>query len=275
VNRIDGVFAALRKKGEKALVPYVTCGDPYLEFTQELVSVLADSGADMIELGIPYSDPVADGPTIQRASVRALKGGITLENIFALAGCLRKKIEKPLIIMTYYNPVYVTGVENFVKKAAAAGVDGLIIPDLPLEEAYQLKDIADSNGINLIFLVAPTSTPERIEKITKLSRGFIYCVSVTGVTGARQKVSNSLENFLNRIRIHTSLPLAVGFGISSPDTARKASQHADGVIVGSALIERIEKNINNSHEALKEASDFIRNLKKAIVNCRNYAGTER
>lgn len=275
MNRIDGVFAALRKKGEKALIPYVTCGDPDIKFTEKLVSVLADSGADMVELGIPYSDPVADGPTIQKASVRALKGGVTLENIFALAERLRKKIEIPLIIMTYYNPVYVMGVENFVKKAAAAGMDGLIIPDLPLEEACQLKTLADNNGINLIFLVAPTSTKERIQKISQMARGFIYCVSVAGVTGARQKVSNSLESFLNRIRIQTSLPLAVGFGISSPDTARKASQHADGVIVGSALIERLEKNINNSHQALKEASDFIRNLKKAIVNCRNHTGTER
>ncbi len=268
MNRIDGVFAVLRKKGKKALIPYVACGDPDIKFTEKLVSVLADSGADMVELGIPYSDPVADGPTIQKASVRALKGGVTLENIFALAGRLRKKVDIPLIIMTYYNPVYVMGAENFVKKAAAAGVDGLIIPDLPLEEAYQLKTLADNNGINLIFLVAPTSTKERIQKISHVARGFIYCVSVAGVTGARQKVSNSLEGFLNRIRTQTSLPLVVGFGISSPDTAQKAAQHADGVIVGSALIERIEKNINDSRHALKTASDFIRELKKAIANCK-------
>jgi len=220
VNKIDKVFKELKSKGEKALIAYISCGDPSLDFTEELVPVLAKSGADLIELGVPYSDPVADGPTIQRASGRALAGGVTMEKIFLLVKRLREKTQVPLIMMTYYNPVYVGGLDAFVKKAALAGIDGLIIPDLPVEESYILKEAADKRNLYLIFLAAPTSTPKRIAMITKLAKGFVYCVSVAGVTGARDTTDQGLGSFLNRIRQHTDLPLCVGFGISGPETAR-------------------------------------------------------
>ncbi|MEW6624494.1 MAG: tryptophan synthase subunit alpha [Bacillota bacterium] len=268
VNRIDRTFNTLRKKKQKALIPYVSCGYPTLEFTEQLVPLLADSGADLIELGVPYSDPVADGPVIQKASTLALAGGVTLEKIFLLAGHIREKTEVPLIMMTYYNPIYVTGVINFIKKAASVGIDGLIIPDLPLEEAGYLKEVADSNGMNLIFLVAPTSTPGRIKNIADLSRGYIYCVSVTGVTGSRQIIPEGLESLLNRVRLQTQLPLAVGFGVSGPAMAREMAKHADGVIVGSALIEIIEESLQKAHGdnryALESALSFIRSLREAI-----------
>ncbi|MBZ4687804.1 MAG: tryptophan synthase, alpha subunit [Clostridiales bacterium] len=266
MNRIDAVFNDLRKSQGKAVIPYVTCGYPSLDFTKELISVLAEAGADLIEIGVPYSDPVADGPTIQKASARALTAGITLDKIFRLVEEIRGKCQVPLIMMTYYNPIYVTGVENFIKKAAAAGVDGLIIPDLPVEEAGHLSEVAERSGLRTIFLVAPTSTSERIEKIAGISRGFIYCVSVTGVTGARKEVSEGLEDFLKRIRLRTELPLAVGFGISSPETACRAAEYADGVIVGSALIQKIEENVagEDYSKALQEAAAFIKELKGAV-----------
>jgi tryptophan synthase alpha chain len=269
VNRIDKVFGQLRQEGKKVLIPYVSCGDPHLKFTEELVLGLAENGADLIELGVPYSDPVADGPTIQKASTRALAEGVTLEKIFSLVERLREKTSIPLIMMTYYNPVYVKGVENFLKRAGEAGIDGLIIPDLPVEESENLKDVAENYGLNLIFLVAPTSTPERIKKIVNMARGFIYCVSVTGITGARKELGGELASFLKVVQAHTSLPLAVGFGISGPDMARKAAGLADGIIVGSALIERIEKNIEhngfNYGKALEEAITFVGDLKTAIT----------
>ena len=269
MNRIDKVFKKLDEKKEKALIPYVSCGDPSLEFTEKLVLALAESGADMVELGVPYSDPVADGPVIQRASSRALAGGVTLEKIFSLAKSLRERTQIPLIMMTYYNPVYVIGVDRFVEQAVLSGIDGLIIPDLPLEEVLCLKKAADANDVNLIFLVAPTSTSERIKNIATLSRGFIYCVSIAGVTGTRQTTSSGLDNFLNRVRQHTELPLCVGFGISGPETARKSAQYSDGVIVGSSLIEKIEENMqkhpNDTDKAIDVASCFIKNIKEAIT----------
>jgi len=268
MNRIDNVFNKLQKENKKALIPYVCCGYPSLEFTEKLVVKLAQSGADLIELGVPYSDPVADGPTIQRAAARALEEGVTLEQIFSLASRLREKTEIPLIVMTYFNTVYAQGVEEFIKKAAASGIDGLIIPDLPLEEAAELKNMADQYGLNLILLIAPTGTPERIEKIGKASRGFLYCISVTGVTGARANVLGNLGEFLSNVRKSTRLPLAVGFGISSHETARQAASQADGVIVGSALIEKVEESLaleKSVEKALETAGRFIGELKKAIA----------
>lgn len=273
MNRIDKTFDKLRSENCKALIPYVTCGDPSLEFTEQLVLNLVQSGADIVELGVPYSDPVADGPTIQKASARALSNGVALEKIFSLAGRLREKVHVPLIMMTYYNPIYVKGIEEFVKKAASAGIDGFIVPDLPLEEAGPLKVIMDSYDMRLILLATPTTTRGRIERIARLSQGFIYCVSVTGVTGARQRVSEQLDSFLDRIRAKTDLPLAVGFGISGPDTARQAAELADGVIIGSALIDIIEKNTEqgangvriNPGKALEEVSSFISSVKRAIT----------
>lgn len=268
MNRIARVFQELDQRKEKALIPYVCCGDPHIAFTEELVVRLAQSGADLVELGVPYSDPVADGPTVQKAAVRALAGKITLDQIFSLAERIRKRTPIPLLIMTYYNPVYVTGAELFVEKAAAAGADGLIIPDLPLEEAGPVQDALKRKGMNLIFLATPTSTEERLKKMVQMAQGFIYCVSVTGVTGARENISHQLSSLVHRLRKETTLPFAAGFGISGPENAKQAAALTDGVIVGSALIERIAHSLyadpGDEEKALKEACLFIGELKKAM-----------
>ncbi|SMB90444.1 tryptophan synthase, alpha chain [Desulfonispora thiosulfatigenes DSM 11270] len=267
MNRIDQTFKKLASQNKKALIPYVSVGDPNLEFTERLVLKLAEEGADLIELGIPYSDPVADGPTIQKASARALSGGVTLEKIFSLILRLREKTQIPLIIMSYFNPIYVKGMENFTKKASASGIDGIIIPDLPVEEAGIFNELAKEQGIYLINLIAPTSN-KRIKKIVQNSKGFIYCVSSLGVTGARAGNFNNLETFLQNIRAETDLPLAVGFGVSTSEQAKNIAQYAEGVIIGSALINQIEKNIDqnyfNQEKALSDASSFIRDLKGAM-----------
>lgn len=268
MNRIEEVFLKLKKENKKALIPYVSSGDPDIEFTEDLVMKLVEKGADIIELGIPFSDPVADGPTIQKASLRALKGGITQDKIFSLVKRLREKTNIPLILMTYFNSIYVKGIENFVKEAKEAGIDGIIVPDLPIEEAGVLNKVAFTNGIYLINLVAPTSTEERIQKIANISHGFIYCVSSLGVTGNKKVDFKHIEDFLQRIRKETSLPLAVGFGISNKDDAKECAKGADGVIVGSALIKIIEDNIIEDElereNALKEAGAFIKELKDNI-----------
>jgi len=269
MSRISETFHNLKLEGQKALIPYISCGDPSLEFTEKLVLKLAETGVDLIELGVPYSDPVADGPTIQKASQRALAGGISLEKIFGLAASVRSRIQTPLILMTYYNPIYRYGVEQFVARALRAGIDGLIVPDFPPEEAGTLKEMTDWAKIDLIFLASPTSTDQRLEKISALARGFIYCVSVTGVTGSRDNIASGLDVFLKRVRSHTDLPLAVGFGISSTETARQVARIADGVIVGSAIIERVEKNldlINKSSETvINEVCSYVASLKHAIT----------
>ncbi|ATW24380.1 tryptophan synthase subunit alpha [Candidatus Formimonas warabiya] len=268
MNRIDYIFGELDRKKEKALIPYVCCGDPTVAFTEELVVKLAESGADLIELGVPYSDPVADGPTVQKASVRALAGKITLDKIFSLAARVRQKTQIPLLIMTYYNPVYVMGVDHFIEQGRAAGVDGLIIPDLPLEEAGPVQEALEKKGMNLIFLATPTSTSDRLKKIARLAQGFIYCVSVTGVTGARQDISDQLSLLVKRLRQETRIPLAAGFGISGPENARKAAALADGVIVGSALIDRMEQSLTQHpedyHRAMKEGCSFVKTLKSEL-----------
>lgn len=268
MNRIDDAFANLKKNKRKALIPYVSCGDPNLAFTEELVYRLANSGADLIELGIPYSDPVADGPIIQRASQRALQSGVTIDVIFEMVERLREVTEVPLILMTYYNPIYVKGIESFFKRASDVGIDGLIIPDLPIEEGEKLQKIAEGYGLDLIFLVAPTSTPDRIKRVAENSKGFIYCVGVTGTTGTGQEMSDRLEGIIQEIKSHTDLPIAVGFGISGGKTAREAARNADGVIVGSALIEKIEEalKIDGERLALDKASDFCKEL-RAAVDC--------
>lgn len=266
MKRLDNVFANLKRENRKALIPYVSCGDPSLAFTEELVYRLANNGADLIELGIPYSDPVADGPTIQRASQRALQGGVIIDAIFGMVERLRGVTEVPLILMTYYNPIYVKGIESFIKRASEVGIDGLIIPDLPIEEGEKLQKIAEGYGLDIIFLVAPTSTPDRIKRIAEKSKGFIYCVGVTGTTGAGQKMSNRLEGIIQEIKSHTDIPIAVGFGISDGKTARESARNADGVIVGSALIEKIEEalKIDGKRLALDKASDFCKELRAAI-----------
>nr|5EY5_A Chain A, LBCATS-a [synthetic construct]5EY5_C Chain C, LBCATS-a [synthetic construct] len=264
MNRIAEAFEELKKKGEKALIPFITAGDPDLETTLELVRALVEAGADIIELGIPFSDPLADGPTIQRASQRALASGTTLDKVFEMVRELREKnTDVPIVFLTYYNPIFRYGIERFVKECAEAGVDGLIVPDLPPEEAADLAAAAEKYGVDLIFLVAPTSTDERIKMIAKHASGFVYCVSVTGVTGARSEIAADLAELVSRIRKHTDLPIAVGFGISTPEQAAEVAQVADGVIVGSAIVKRIEEN-QDEEDIVEEVREFVRELREAV-----------
>ncbi|HIH74245.1 MAG TPA: tryptophan synthase subunit alpha [Methanosarcina sp.] len=257
-QKISEKFGELRGKKEGALIGYVMAGDPSFEASLGIVKALEKGGADIIELGFPFSDPVADGPTIQVAGQRALAAGMDIERYFELVRTL--KVEVPLVCMTYYNPVFRYGVEKFVEKAAEAGISGLIIPDIPVEEAADLKNSCDTHGLDLIFLVAPTTTDARIRKILQRGSGFLYLVSRLGVTGARADVAGSTKELLARVK--TDIPKAVGFGISTGKQAaevRKAG--ADGVIVGSAFVRIIEegKDVNERLE------DLARELKSGML----------
>jgi tryptophan synthase alpha chain len=257
-QKISEKLGELRKKNEGALIGYVMAGDPSIEASPGIVQALAKGGADIIELGFPFSDPVADGPTIQVAGQRALAAGMDIERYFELVRTL--EVEVPLVCMTYYNPVFRYGVEKFVENASDAGISGLIIPDIPVEEAADLKSSCDTHGLDLIFLVAPTTTDARIRKILEEGSGFIYLVSRLGVTGARDDVAGSTKELLTRV--NTDIPKAVGFGISTGKQAaelRKAG--ADAVIVGSAFVRIIEegKDVNERLEAL------ARELKSGIL----------
>jgi len=236
MSRIEQVFT---DKNRKALIPYVTVGYPSIEATLEIVPSLAECGADIIELGIPFSDPLADGPTIQQSSYEALQQGVTPEVCLEVAGKLRQRVDIPLVFMGYYNPVLHYGMGLFCAKCEEVGVDGFIIPDLPPEEGAELEDLTQKRGIDLIYLLAPTSTDDRIKLIAERSRGFVYLVSLTGVTGGRDTLPEELENFVDRVRQKAAQPLCVGFGISTPDQARRVANVADGVIVGSHVIRLI------------------------------------
>lgn len=268
MSRISDTFTRLKGEGRAALMPYITAGHPTLPATEALLFALEESGADMIELGIPYSDPLADGPTVQRAAQIALQNGATIPRIHAMMRRVREQgLSIPVLYMVYYNCVFRHGEERFLDEAAASGIDGLIIPDLPLEEAEEVEGLAAERGLDLVYLLAPTSTPERIAEAGRRSRGFIYCVSLTGVTGARDRLSAAIEPMLRRIREATSLPLAVGFGISRPEHAAAVAKLADGVIVGSALVERIDEAPDET-EAVNRAAAYIRSLRLAVDQAR-------
>ena len=240
MTRIGQVFRRLRLRGEAALIPYFTVGYPRLALLPELVQAAVDGGADLIELGIPFSDPLADGPTIQAASEKALAQGVSVRQVLAQVRLLRRRgVRVPLVLMTYYNPVLRYGLSRFCRESAASGADGLIVPDLPPEEAGDLKEQARARGLDLIFLAAPTSPPERLKKIARASTGFLYYVSLTGVTGARRSLPKEAAAQVRRIRRMTPLPVCVGFGVSRLDQVRELTRAADGVIVGSALLQVI------------------------------------
>jgi tryptophan synthase alpha chain len=242
MSRIAERFAERKAAGEAAFIPYLTCGDPSLARTAELVRALDRAGADVIELGVPFSDPLADGPTIQAASTRALAAGTTLAKILGLVRELRPEVRAALLLFTYANPVWRFGLERFCREAAAAGADGLLVPDLPPEEAAALLKPARAHDLDTVFLAAPTSTPERLALIAAASRGFVYAVSLTGVTGARRELPPDLAAFVRRVkRAANPLPVAVGFGISTPAQARTVARLADGVVVGSALVKIVEE----------------------------------
>jgi tryptophan synthase alpha chain len=257
MSRIAAVFSKL---GHKALIPYITVGYPDLEATLKAVPLLDGNGADIIELGIPFSDPLADGATIQESSYQALQNGVTTDTCLDIAKKLRQKTQVPLVFMTYFNPVLSYGLDKFCRACVSAGIDGLIIPDLPPEEsASGGLERAAEQGLDLIYLLSPTSTPERIRMVAEKSRGFIYLVSVAGVTGARNSLPPSLETFVTRVRKIAKQPLCVGFGISTPAQARQISRLADGVIVGSRLIQLMKED-----KTLNSLQIFIRELRGGI-----------
>lgn len=257
MSRIGQTFRTLKQKGKKAFIPYIMAGDPSLEITEKTVHLLKECGADIVELGVPFSDPLADGPTIQRASERALLNGITLKKVVSFVKTLRNTTEVPIVLMTYFNPVFKYGPGRFVTDAADAGVDGVIIPDLPPDEAGDFIKLSRKAGLDTIFLIAPTSTEDRIKKVTKAARGFVYYVSITGITGSVLTLDGSMDVVISHIRRHTEKPVAVGFGISRPEEASVVSGMADGVIVGSAIV----RMLHESPEALRQ---YLVSLRKAI-----------
>jgi len=270
MSRIAATFKRLADADEGALIPYLTVGYPSLEATRQLVLVLAEQGADLIELGVPFSDPLADGATVQRASHAALEQGVTLSSCLSVAAEARCTTEVPLLFMSYFNPILRYGLSRFVRHCARAGVDGLIIPDLPPEEAGELKAECEQHALDLIFLVAPTSTDERLARVAEMASGFIYCVSLMGVTGARTEISYDVSDMLARVRQHTDLPLVVGFGISKSEHVAQVVQGAEdgevgaeGAVVGSALINLIESLPDGDLTA--SVSKYVRNLKAATV----------
>ncbi len=248
-----------RESSHKALIPYFTVGYPSIEATLKVVPILAQSGCDMVELGIPFSDPLADGVTIQKASFQALQNRVTPNLCLEVARQLSSKVDIPLVFMSYFNPVFSYGVEEFCSACAGSGVSGLIIPDLLPEEGSELEASTQKQGLDLIYLLAPTSTEARIRLVTERSRGFIYLVSVTGVTGARDRLTADLEAFVGRVRKLATQPLCVGFGISTPEQARQVARISDGVIVGSRIIQLMEAN-----ESMVEVADFTRELRCAL-----------
>ncbi|MBI4777606.1 tryptophan synthase subunit alpha [Candidatus Desantisbacteria bacterium] len=262
MNRIDETFIRLREKREIALIPYLMAGYPDLETTGKLVSGFEKAGADIIELGVPFSDPIADGPIIQLASEQALKNGVSLTNVLSLVSNLRQHTNIPLVLMTYYNPVFVYGIEKFVHDATAVGVDGVIVPDLPPEEAFLLEKAACEAGLSCIFLLTPTSPPERMRLISHHSTGFIYYVSVTGITGVREMVTEGIGEYIRQLRLVTQKPIGVGFGISSPEHVAQISLVADAAIVGSAIVSLITNHLGK-HNLVEETSRFVSELKKA------------
>ena len=255
MSRITSVF----KPGYKALIAYLTVGYPSLETTYEAASVLADNGCDIIELGIPFSDPLADGATIQKANYQALQQGITPQICLEAASQLHQRIAAPLVFMSYYNPILSFGLEAFCRASAKAGIDGIIIPDLPPEEGAELEARASKHKLDLIYLLAPTSTEERVSLVAERCRGFIYLVSLTGVTGARQALPPGLEDFVGRVRQKAQQPLCVGFGVSNPEQAQRVAKIADGVIVGSRFLQLMEQDAT-----LTSLKSFTKSLREAL-----------
>ena len=265
MTAISRCFENLRRNQECALIPFITAGDPDLETTAKALQVLDNSGADIIELGVPYSDPLADGPVIQAAATRALARGTTLEQVLEMLKGLSPSLRSPIILFTYYNPILYRGVDKFLGQIKDAGVAGLVVPDLPLEESAGLIKPAAEMGIDLTLLVAPTSSPERIEAIARASQGFIYLVSVTGVTGIRTQMQTRVGDLLQQIRNVTDKPIGVGFGISDPEQARQVKAWgADAAIVGSAIVKRLAEG--TPEQGLDAIAKFCQSLKIAIKN---------
>lgn len=264
VKRIESLFNRLKAEKKKALITFVTAGDPDIGTSKKIIQQLEISGADLIELGIPFSDPMADGPTIQAASERALKKGVHIDEVLGLVKDIRKKSEVPIVLFGYYNPIFTYGLRKFAKNVRAAGADGVLVVDLPAEECDELKDELDRNGVDFIFLLTPTSDDRRIKLVASKASGFIYFVSVTGVTGARKSVSSDIPRLVRRVRRFTKLPIGVGFGISTPGQAKEVAKSADGAVVGSAIINIIADNRGNSGRLLNRMDSFVSGLKRGV-----------
>ena len=262
-TRLDRTLTELKRKGEQALIAYVMAGDPSLQVTEELVVELERAGADIIELGVPFSDPIADGPVIQQAAERALRSKTSLRTILPMVTRLRTRTQIPLVLMAYYNNIHAFGPERFCHEAARAGVDGLIVPDMPPDEAGPLKGPAAAAGLQLIFLLAPTSTADRRTFVARQSQGFIYYVSLTGITGAKLLNVADVGKNVEKIRKVTKVPIAVGFGVATPEDAANVAAIADGVIVGSAIVKKMAA-YQQKPEMVKQVAEFVRSLKTAM-----------
>ncbi|MCX7615439.1 MAG: tryptophan synthase subunit alpha [Clostridiales bacterium] len=255
MNRIENVFAS-----KKAFIPFITAGDPNLSVTEQLVIEMADAGADLIELGIPFSDPVAEGIVIQKADERALSSGTTTDKIFEMVKRIRANTDVPLAFMTYINPIFAYGTEKFFQNCRESGIDALIVPDLPFEEKNELLPYCEKYGVVLISLIAPTSD-ERIGMIAKEAQGFVYCVSSIGVTGVRKEITTDIGKMISLVKAVKNIPCAVGFGISTPEQAKKMAQVSDGVIVGSAIVKLVEQFGENCVDHVKK---YVLDMKHAI-----------
>ena len=263
MNRIDKKFRELKKKRKKAFIAFVMAGDPTLATTKRLIFELEKQGTDIVELGVPFSDPLADGPTIQRSSERAIKNKINLNSVFKLVRDVRSKTQIPIVFLTYYNLIYQYGLQSFIYNAKTSGVDGVVVPDLPPEESGELCRVAKTKNFSIIHLLAPTSSKQRIKMVAHASTGFIYYVSLTGTTGAREHLPREIFNSLRTVKNFTRKPVCVGFGISRPRQVQSISKLADGVIVGSAIIKIIERNIGKK-DLVKKMGAFVRRLATSV-----------
>ena len=263
MTRIGRMFDGLKRDGRKGLIAYITAGDPSPDRTPALAQALERGGADLIELGVPFSDPIADGPVIQRAGERALKAGTSLKTVLSIAARIRRQSEVPLVLFTYLNPVIRYGLERLARDAAAAGIDGCLLTDASVEEASDYVAAMHRHGLDTVFLAAPTSTERRLKLIAQYSTGFVYLVSRTGVTGARDSLSDAVGPLIRAVRAVTDLPLAVGFGISKPEHVAELGRQAEAVVVGSALVQLIERNLDNTSLEIQLES-FVRELKRGF-----------
>ena len=255
MNRIKEAF-----ENKKAFIPFITGGDPSLEITKQLLLAMQEAGADLIEIGIPFSDPIAEGPVIQEADERALAAGCTIDKLFEMVDQVKGQIHVPLVFMTYINPIYVYGTEKFMERCSKCGISGVIVPDMPFEEKDELKDVCKDYGVELISLIAPTSN-QRIEMIAKEAEGFLYCVSSTGVTGVRTQIQTDIGEMIKRVRAVSDIPCAIGFGIAAPEQAKEMASLADGAIVGSAIVKIIA---SYGTDCVPFVAKYVREMKQAV-----------
>jgi tryptophan synthase alpha chain len=261
VGRIENAFTNLKQQGRKGFIPFITAGDPDLVTTEHLLVELASAGATVIELGVPFSDPMADGPVIQRASERALKNSFGLQDLLDMVARARQQIDTPIILFSYFNPLLQFGMKRVAVAAKEAGLDGILVTDMTPEEAGEFEQELRANGLDMIFLVAPTSTDDRLQLVADHASGFVYAVSRAGVTGTRESVSAEAENLVNRMRRFTSLPIAVGFGISSVEQVRNVQRYADAVVVGSAIVAEMER-LGSGADVAQKIGEFARALNR-------------